>query len=322
MSSIVPMPSAPHRRSRPPRAAPRLATEGSAAGVPPPGADWTAIALELGMRLRAARAARGLTVAALAASADLSRRFLTDVELGKANLSLQVLARLAAALHLDLAALLTPAAPARPGAAPQRWRVHSLVDQLPDHALDEASTRLAEIAATQPSPHRFALIGLRGAGKSSIGRAVARRLKLAFIELDHEVEARAGMPLADLFTLHGESYYRQLERETLETLLTDERPLLVATGGGIVAAPETYALLRRRFVTVWLKATPEEHWNRVVEQGDSRPMQGQPAAMARLREILAERAPLYRLAHHVIDTSALGEAGSAEQLATLLQGAR
>ncbi len=308
-----------------PRTPPRRAPSPPAADVAPPAApataDWTAIALELGMRLRAARVARGQTVAALALAADLSRRFLTDVELGKANLSLQVLARLAAALELDLAGLLAPAGPARRAGSLARARLVDLSAQLPDHALAEAQARLEELAVTRRSTRRFALIGLRGAGKSSIGQAVARRCSVDFVELDHEVEALAGMPLADLFTLHGESYYRQLERQSLQQLLKEERPRLVATGGGIVAAPETYALLRRRFVTIWLKASPDDHWNRVVEQGDSRPMQGQPAAMARLREILTERAPLYGLAHHVLDTSALGEAACIEQLVALVQGA-
>jgi XRE family aerobic/anaerobic benzoate catabolism transcriptional regulator len=129
------------------------------------------------------------------------------------------------------------------------------------------------------------------------------------------------MPLADVFTLHGEAWYRRLEREALEKLVADRRPLVVATGGGIVVAADTYELLRRHFVTIWLEATPEDHWNRVVEQGDGRPMQGQPAAMARLREILAERAPLYGLAHHTVDTSALGLAKSREKVEAIVRAA-
>jgi XRE family aerobic/anaerobic benzoate catabolism transcriptional regulator len=151
---------------------------------------------------------------------------------------------------------------------------------------------------------------------------VAQRAKLRFVELDPQIEQAAGMPLADLFTLHGESHYRQLERDVLLRLTRDKgaRPLLLATGGGIVAAPETFELLRRHFVTIWLKATPEDHWSRVVEQGDARPMQGQPAAMARMRQILADRAPLYRLAHHVVDTSALGLAESTARVRGLIEG--
>jgi XRE family aerobic/anaerobic benzoate catabolism transcriptional regulator len=293
----------PRRRPAPPRAGRRPA-------------DFEPIARLLGDRVRAARAAQELTVAQLAARAGLSRRFLTDVELGKANVSLHGLARIAAALSLPLATLVAPAAAA---GSRLREQLVALAQRLPDHALRDGAARLEELASRRPEPRRIALIGLRGAGKSSLGRAVAAKCGLAFVELDHEVEAAAGMPLADLFTLHGEAYYRQLERHALQRLLDDGRGVIVATGGGIVAAPETYELLRSRFTTIWLKASPEEHWNRVVAQGDSRPMKGQPAAKARLREILAERAPLYRLAHEVVDTTALGVAGSEKALEELVR---
>ncbi len=254
----------------------------------------TALLSRLGDRVRRSRLARGQTVGALAEAAGLSRRFLTDVELGKANVSLQGVVKLATALELDAALLL---------------------------AADGEPTRPAPVRAAPPA-RRFALVGLRGAGKTTLGRRVAERTRLQFVELDALIEEAAGMPLADLFTLHGESYYRQLERAALERLLKDDRPMMVATGGGLVAAPDTYELLRRRFVTIWLKATPDDHWNRVVEQGDSRPMQGQPAAMARLREILAERAPLYGLAHHVVDTSALVPPASGAALEAIVRAAR
>lgn len=284
--------------------------------------DFSDLARALGERVRSARSAGARTVAQLAAAAGLSRRFLTDVELGKANVSLQGLARIAAALRLPLAVLLD--APAGAGAAAgaeavERARLVLLAQQVPVHALRDGVARLTELTARRPPLPRVALIGLRGAGKSSLGRAVAQRCGLAFVELDQEVEAAAGMPLADLFTLHGEAYYRRLERDALQRVIDTPRGVVAAAGGGIVAAPETYELLRRHFTTIWLRASPEDHWNRVVAQGDHRPMQGQPAAMARLREILAERAPLYGLAHHVIETSALGETGSARALEALVR---
>ncbi len=240
----------------------------------------------VGGRVRAARAARRQTLAAFATTCGLSRRFLTDVEHGNANVSLLGLTKIATALGMSVAALVA-----------------------------ETDT----VATASQSAHRFALVGLRGAGKSTLGRAVAERCGVTFVELDQLVEAAAGMPLADLFTLHGESYYRQLERQALERLVDEHSSLVVATGGGIVAAPETYELLRRRFVTIWLKSQPADHWNRVVEQGDQRPMRGQPEAMARLRAILAERAPLYGLADHVIDTSALGIEPSLARLEALVR---
>ena len=246
-------------------------------------AELAPLLARIGERVRAERQRRELTLAQLATASALSRRFLTDVELGKANVSLLALVKIGRALGLDLARMSAP---------------------------EEAAGGPRSLEGAPATKRRFALIGLRGAGKTTIGRKVAERMKLRFVELDQLVEEAAGMPLTDLFTLHGDAYYRTLEREALQSLLEDERPVLVATGGGIVAAPDTYELLRRHFTTIWLEASPDDHWNRVVEQGDQRPMQGQPAAMARLRQLLADRAPLYGLAHHTIDTTASGLAES------------
>jgi XRE family aerobic/anaerobic benzoate catabolism transcriptional regulator len=270
----------------------------------------------LGARIRAGRQARELTLAQFAERVGLSRRFLTDLELGRANVSLQGLAKVADALAITPASLV-----AADGEASRRAELVRLVELVPERAVDEARAALEKLVAAAPSPRRVALIGLRGAGKSSLGRAAAESAGVRFVELDQRVEEVAGMPLADVFTLHGEAWYRRLEREALEKIVADRRPLVVATGGGIVAAADTYELLRRHFVTVWLEATPEDHWNRVVEQGDGRPMQGQPAAMARLREILAERAPLYGLAHHTVDTSALGLVKSRERVEAIVRAA-
>jgi XRE family aerobic/anaerobic benzoate catabolism transcriptional regulator len=270
----------------------------------------------LGARIRAGRQARELTLAQFAERVGLSRRFLTDLELGRANVSLQGLAKVADALAITPATLV-----AADGEVSRRAELVRLVELVPERAVDEARAALERLVAAAPLPRRVALIGLRGAGKSSLGRAAADGAGIRFVELDQRVEEVAGMPLADVFTLHGEAWYRRLEREALEKIVADRRPLVVATGGGIVMAADTYELLRRHFVTVWLEATPEDHWNRVVEQGDGRPMQGQPAAMARLREILAERAPLYGLAHHTVDTSALGLVKSRERVEAIVRAA-
>jgi XRE family aerobic/anaerobic benzoate catabolism transcriptional regulator len=149
-----------------------------------------------------------------------------------------------------------------------------------------------------------ALLGLRGAGKSTVGRRLARRLRVPFVELDRKVEEAAGLALAEIFALHGEDYYRRLEKETLTRLLDGGRPLVLACGGGLVTARDTYALLRRRALTVWLRAQPEDHWNRVVQQGDRRPM-SHPQAMGELRRLLRARDPLYAEAAHTVDTSKL-----------------
>ena len=153
------------------------------------------------------------------------------------------------------------------------------------------------------APRMIALLGLRGAGKTTIGKQLARRMRLPFVELDRRIEKAADMSLGELFSLYGEEYYRRLERDTLARVLAEQRPMVLATGGGIVASPETYAILKKSAVTVWLRASPEDHWNRVVSQGDRRPMADHPQAMADLRALLASREPLYARAAHTIQTS-------------------
>jgi XRE family aerobic/anaerobic benzoate catabolism transcriptional regulator len=222
----------------------------------------------LGQGARARRLARGWSLRELARRAGLSERFLGQVEAGTGNISVRKLAALAAALGTEAASLLAGSA--------------------------------------EPGPARVvALLGLRGAGKTTIGRRLAQRLQAPFVELDRVVEARAGLPLAEVFRLHGESYYRQVERDALDQVLGEPGPRVVATGGGLVTTPETYARLREQAVTVWLRARPEEHWARVVRQGDRRPMEARPQAMAELRRLLARREPLYAQATITVDTSRL-----------------
>ncbi|HUG54725.1 MAG TPA: shikimate kinase [Vicinamibacteria bacterium] len=220
----------------------------------------------LGARVRALRAGRGATLRELAARSGLSERFLVQVEAGEANISVRRLADLARALGTSPAELLD---------GPGGERDRPLV----------------------------ALLGLRGAGKTTIGGRLARRLRVPFVELDRRVEEAAGLALDEVFALHGEDYYRRLERETLERVIEDGHSLVLATGGGIVTRPETFALLRQVALTVWLRADPEDHWNRVVQQGDRRPMADHPAAMAELRRLLAAREPLYAAAAHTVETS-------------------
>jgi XRE family aerobic/anaerobic benzoate catabolism transcriptional regulator len=219
----------------------------------------------LGRRARTLRVERGWTLREVAERSGLSQRFLVQLEGGRGNISVRRLADVARALET------TPSA---------------LLDQ-----------------SDEPDQPVVALLGLRGAGKTSVGRRLARRLRVPFVELDRRIEEAAELSLAELFSLHGEEYYRRLERETLQALLAKKRGMVLAAGGGIVASPDTYALLRRSAVTVWLRARPEDHWNRVVRQGDRRPMADHPQAMADLRALLAAREPLYAAADHTVDTS-------------------
>jgi XRE family transcriptional regulator, aerobic/anaerobic benzoate catabolism transcriptional regulator len=221
----------------------------------------------LGRRARSIRQERGWTLRDVAERSGLSPRFLVQLEAGHGNISVRRLADVARALGTSPAALLS--------------------------------------AAETASPRVVALLGLRGAGKTTIGRRLARHLRVPFVELDHRIEQAANLNLNDIFSLHGEQYYRRLEREVLEAVLNERRALVVAAGGGIVTSPDTYALLRRSAVTVWLRAAPEDHWNRVLRQGDRRPMTNHPQAMADLRALLAAREPLYATADHVVDTTGL-----------------
>jgi XRE family transcriptional regulator, aerobic/anaerobic benzoate catabolism transcriptional regulator len=220
----------------------------------------------VGTAVRSQRERRGLSRRELAATSGVSERFLAQLETGDGNISLRRFADVAHALGTTPAALLAPA---------------------------EAP------AAARP----IALLGVRGAGKSSVGAALARKLGMRFVEVDREIEEAAGLSLGDLFTLHGEAYYRRVEREVLTRLLADPVPLVLATGGSIVNDPTSYALLLRRAHTIWLKARPDDHWNRVVAQGDQRPMAENPHAFEELKALLAARHELYARAAHTIDTS-------------------
>jgi XRE family transcriptional regulator, aerobic/anaerobic benzoate catabolism transcriptional regulator len=215
-------------------------------------------------RVRGTRRTRKLTLRELAERSGVSVRFLIQLESGRGNISVKRLADLATALEIPAADLLRD---------------------------DEVERRT------------IALLGLRGAGKTTIGKQLARALHMRFIELDRRIEKAADMSLAEIFSLYGEDYYRRLERDTLASLLAERPPAVIATGGGIVTSIETYTMLKTSAVTVWLRASPEDHWNRVVRQGDRRPMADHPEAMADLRALLASREPLYASADYTVNTS-------------------
>jgi XRE family transcriptional regulator, aerobic/anaerobic benzoate catabolism transcriptional regulator len=170
-------------------------------------------------------------------------------------------------------------------------------------ALGTTPAELLSGATGRDGARPIALLGVRGAGKSTIGMRLARRLGVPFVEVDQRIEQTAGLRLGEIFELHGEAYYRRLEREVLARLFADGDAMVVATGGSIVNDPANFALLAERARTVWLRAAPEDHWERVVRQGDRRPMQGKQHAFAELRALLAAREGLYARAQHVVDTS-------------------
>jgi XRE family aerobic/anaerobic benzoate catabolism transcriptional regulator len=275
----------------------------------------------VGARVRALRELHGLTQKALAETSGVSARFLASLEAGDGNISLERFDQLARALGSSPSALLDPHAPADGDDERHRQRaaIGELLERRGAAELAEVRRWLEARFARRTAP-TIALLGLRGAGKSTIGPRLAKRLGLRFVELDHAVEEAAGLSLSEIFVMHGEGYYRRLERETLTSLLSDGSGMVLAAGGGIVNDRETYKLLRRRAVTVWLKAKPEDHWNRVIQQGDQRPMAQHPHAMAELRALLAARERLYSEAEHVLDTSRVDIDGAVDKLARELGG--
>ncbi|MFT3776343.1 MAG: shikimate kinase [Minicystis sp.] len=246
-------------------------------------------------RVRARRKELALTLRELGEQSGVSERFLVLLEGGRANVSVTRLEDIARVLGTTAAELLSD----RPMEA-------------------------APIASTATNAGRtpiVALLGLRGAGKTTIGAAAAKRLGVPFIELDERVAERAGMSLGQIFELHGMAYYRRLEREVLERLIAAGESGVVATGGGIVADHATFEVLQRAAVTVWLKAKPQDHWSRVVAQGDARPMANRSGAMNELRALLRARRALYERAAHVVDTSALGLARSVDRVVKIAREA-
>ncbi len=267
--------------------------------------DASATLIELGSRIRAWRARRGMTRKALAADSGLSERFLADVESGKGNVSINSLEAVAGALNITVIDLLQDAP--RPALA----RNHGLLSCLDDSQLDQAYSLLGSsfgLSDDLSREQRVALIGLRGAGKSTLGAQLATERGVPFIELDREIEREAGTSMNEILLLHGQAGYRRYERRAL-LRIAEEHPdgVVMTTGGSIVSEQETFDLLQSRFYCVWLKASPEEHMVRVVAQGDMRPFDSNGAsheALEDIRRILASREVLYARADAVVDTAA------------------
>lgn len=261
---------------------------------------------ELGARVRAWRARRGMTRKALASDSGLSERFLADVESGKGNVSINSLEAAARALNISILELLQDAP--RPALA----RVQGLLGRLDDTQLDQAYALLGSTFGLSDAlgrEQRIALIGLRGAGKSTLGLKLATERGVPFVELDREIEREAGTSMNEILLLHGQAGYRRYERRALFRIAEDHADgVVMTTGGSIVSERETFDLLQSRFYCVWLKASPEEHMARVVAQGDMRPFTATRGAtdeaMEDLRRILASREALYARADAVVDTSA------------------
>ena len=235
----------------------------------------TAFLAALGQRLRLLRARRGMTRRILAAQSGVSERYISAVEAGTGNGSILLLRALAAALNVDLRAV-----------------------------LEDGTEPAAPPAVRNPNDRdRIALIGLRGAGKSTLGRLLALKLNVPFMELDQEIEKEAGLGLGEIMELHGQPGFRRLERTVLDRLIATHPKAVIAAGGGIVAEAATFDRLLAACLTVWVKATPEAHMQRVIDQGDLRPMRDNRRSMADLRAILASREALYARADIELETT-------------------
>jgi XRE family transcriptional regulator, aerobic/anaerobic benzoate catabolism transcriptional regulator len=262
-------------------------------------ADGKAFLERVGERVRNARSRKGISRKALSDISGVSQRYLAQLETGYGNISILLLRRVAEALDHKVEWLvgeddpyssdvIAMASLYRGATSDQKKRVLEILDP------ERPSLRRAR---------RIALIGLRGAGKSTLGRLAANEIGFPFVELNDEIEQASGMPVTEVMALYGQAGYRRLEVQALERIAATHEAVVLAVAGGIVSEPDTYSYLLGNFHTVWLRARPEDHMTRVRAQGDERPMAGNPAAMDELRSILASREMLYARADAVVNTS-------------------
>ena len=240
----------------------------------------TAYLVRLGERVRAWRAQNGVTRKALAESSGISERYIAQLEGGEGNYSILMLRKLARSMQMRLESLVT----------------------------DEERA---------PRSERIALVGLRGAGKSTLGERLAKLLHMPFVELDREVEREAGVKLGEVFTIYGNEAFRRFERAALERVLAEYPRAVIAAGGSLVTDAQTYDVLLQHCVCIWLKASPEDHMARVMAQGDVRPFKGHSAALLEIRRLLKDREALYSRADAVLETSGHTLKQSLQQLKRL-----
>ena len=267
---------------------------------------------QLGQSVRNMRALRGMSRKVLAKVSGISERYIAQLESGKGNVSIVLLRRVSNAMGAHLEDLIPVTEP-----SPDWAVIRDLLKKASPSQIAQAKDILAGQSA---SVHRrisfagIALIGLRGAGKSTLGKMLARKIGWNFVELNKEIEAQNGLSVAEIIALYGQEGFRRMEQAALMQLLARKELTVLATGGGIVSEPLTFDLILSSFYTIWLKAEPEEHMARVRKQGDLRPMADDRSAMAELRTILKSREPLYARASAVVDTAGLSVDAAAARL--------
>jgi XRE family transcriptional regulator, aerobic/anaerobic benzoate catabolism transcriptional regulator len=275
-------------------------------------ASETGFLEQLGQRVRTMRALRGMSRKVLAKVSGISERYIAQLESGKGNVSIMLLRRVSIAMGAHLEDLIPTADPS------PDWAV---IRDLLRKASPGQIAQIKDVLAGQVGPaHRrksfsgIALIGLRGAGKSTLGKILAKKIGWKFVELNKEIEAENGLSVAEIIALYGQEGFRRMEQAALGQLLARSELTVLATGGGIVSEPITFDLVLSSFYTIWLKAEPEEHMSRVRGQGDLRPMADDRSAMAELRNILVSREPLYARANAVVNTAGLSVDAAAARL--------
>jgi len=261
--------------------------------------DANSFLIELGQRVKTARARRGMSRKAVSEQSGVSPRYIAQLEDGKGNISVILLRQIAKAIGMPLESLVAE----QEVLPPQFAAIMKKLNDATPLELARVRTILGIDESDDGKAERYVLIGLRGAGKSTLGRQVAEELGFPFVELNAEIEREGGLAISELFALYGQEGYRRLERAALERISRHYAQVVLAVAGGIVSEAETFDLLMQRFTAIWLRASPREHMARVIAQGDKRPMANNPAAMHDLEEILTSRETLYARAPVTIDTS-------------------
>ena len=273
----------------------------------------------LGDRVRTMRSRRAMSRKALARHSGVSERYLAELEAGKGNCSIVLLRRIAKAMNAPVAELIDE----RPERDVEQLLFHQLLERLSPAELREARAHLLSRhggPSSEARRARIALIGLRGGGKSTLGKLLGARLAAPFIELDREIEKTSGMELGEIFEMFGQPTFRRLERAALDTAIERHPRFVLATGGSLVTEPGTFERLLTACLTIWVRAKPDEHMGRVIEQGDLRPMADNKRAMEDLVSILKSREPLYAKADYVLETAGKTPEQSLREILAWLEG--
>jgi XRE family aerobic/anaerobic benzoate catabolism transcriptional regulator len=280
-------------------------------------ANGDAFLAQLGERVRMVRSRRAMSRKVLAKQSKVSERYLAQLELGKGNCSIVLLRRIAKAMSVPVAELVDD----RPEREVEQVLLEQFLERLsPAERAEARDVLLSHFGgpSSEDRRGRIALIGLRGGGKSTLGKLLAEKLEVPFVELDREIEKQSGMALSEIFEMFGQQTFRRLEFAALEKALAENPRFVLATGGSLVTEPATYELLLTSCLTVWVRTQPDQHMNRVIEQGDLRPMAENARAMDDLVSILKSREPLYAKADRVIDTEGKKPEQSLRELSAMI----